>query len=87
VFASATQFGLTQVLGPDMRVQRDFFARPMWEQETICENSWCPACAEADIGMLDPAEFEEGGRVFVEGRCARCGGSIRTELTESRASE
>ena len=66
-----------------MRVERDFFARNQVEQEFICENSWCDACDEADIGLLEPHEFEEEGRIFVEGACARCRARIITVLTDS----
>jgi hypothetical protein len=65
-----------------MRIQRDFFARDQIDQEYICENTWCDTCDEADIGLLNPVEFEEDGRVFVEGACARCRGRIVTEITE-----
>lgn len=70
-----------------MRVQRDFFARNRLEQEFICETTWCDTCGEADIGLLNPVEYEEGGRVFVEGACARCRGRIVTELTEQSAGD
>ena len=65
-----------------MRTPRDFFARDQIEQESICENTWCDRCDEADIGLRDPQEYEENGRVLVEGKCIRCGSSVVTELTE-----
>jgi hypothetical protein len=68
-----------------MRDERDFFARDKFEQQYICENTWCGACGEADIGLLHPREYEEEGRVFVEGACARCGGRIVTEIREESA--
>ncbi len=70
-----------------MRVPRDFFARDWIVQESICENTWCGNCAEADIGLLNPVEYEEDGHIFVEGACARCRGKIVTEIKESRAYE
>jgi len=68
-----------------MRVPRDFFARDWIDQESICENTWCDNCSEADIGLLNPVEYEESGRFFVEGACARCRGKIVTEIRESGA--
>jgi hypothetical protein len=65
-----------------MRVHRDFFARDQIDQEYICENTWCDTCDEADIGLLNPVEYEEDSRVFVEGACARCLSRIVTEITE-----
>ena len=63
-----------------MRVQKDFFARPPLDQESICENTWCNVCNAADIGLLNPVEYAENGHVFVEGTCAKCGGKIVTEI-------
>jgi hypothetical protein len=66
-----------------MRVERDFLVRKQVEQELICENTWCDGCGEADIGLLEPREFEENGEVFVEGACERCRQRIVTAITES----
>jgi hypothetical protein len=32
--------------------------------------------------MQDPKEFEEDGRVVVEGTCVACGSTIRTTIEE-----
>jgi hypothetical protein len=66
-----------------MRVSRDFFARNWIDQESICENTWCESCAEADIGLLDPIEYEEDGRILVEGVCAKCRSRIVSEIKET----
>jgi hypothetical protein len=65
-----------------MKVQRDFFARARLDQESIRENTWCDVCCEPDIGLLNPVEYGENGKVFVEGECARCRGHIVTEIIE-----
>jgi hypothetical protein len=70
-----------------MRISRDFFARDQFEQESICENTWCDTCDEADIGLLNPIEYEEHGHIFVEGQCTRCRGKVATELTEHQTRE
>ena len=62
------------------RIPRDFSKRGAVEQKSILEDTWCDACKEADLGMTNPVEFEENGKVTVEGNCARCGGPIRTTL-------
>ncbi len=50
----------------------------MW----ILENSWCDSCNEADLGMENPVEFEQDGKIFVEGNCSQCGASIQSALEE-----
>lgn len=68
-----------------MRVERNFFARDTFEQEAICENTWCDACGEADIGLLHPREYEEDGQVFVEGVCAGCQSRVVTSIHKGSA--
>jgi hypothetical protein len=65
-----------------VRVIRDFAARPQAERDGLLDDTWCGACAAADLGMTDPGEYEEGGRVFIEGRCRRCGGRVVNEVVE-----
>jgi hypothetical protein len=70
-----------------MRVQRDFFSRGQPDQDFIRDNTWCDTCDEADIGLLNPVEYDEDGRVFVEGVCARCRSPIVTEIAEHSAGD
>lgn len=65
-----------------MRVQRDFYARSPSDQRSFLEETWCAQCGDCDIGMDCPVEYEESGRVYIEGRCLGCHGSVRTEITE-----
>jgi hypothetical protein len=67
-----------------VRVPRNFAARPELDRLSMLEATWCGACAQADLGMSDPEEYEEDGRVFLAARCRRCGGAIVTELLERR---
>jgi len=64
------------------RVQRDFAARDQHERESLLANTWCTVCEKADLGMIDPVEFEDGEGSVLEGRCAVCGGPVETWLTE-----
>ncbi|PTN55051.1 hypothetical protein [Stenotrophomonas panacihumi] len=64
-----------------MKRDRDFSARAPLDQAFVLQNTWCDICQEADIGLANPTEYEEDGRVFVEGACARCGNGIVTELS------
>ncbi len=62
------------------RVDRDFLARPAWEQSWMVENTWCDVCGEADLGLDSPSEYADDGRVYVEGVCRRCGGAVCSEI-------
>ncbi len=70
-----------------MRVPRNFLQRDPAEQRSICSHTWCSRCDQADLGLRTPVEYEEGGRVFVEGACAKCGKRVVTELHEIRADD
>lgn len=69
-----------------MRSPRKFTDRNPDEQRWLTENTWCDACCEADLGISSPAEYEEKGRVFVEGNCSRCGARISSEVIVREAS-
>lgn len=62
------------------KIYRDFEARTELEKGWILENTWCDECDEADLGMTAPREYEEDGRIYVEGRCPRCGQRICSEI-------
>ena len=38
------------------RRERPFEARPPAEREWMLDNTWCPGCGEADLGMSFAAE-------------------------------
>ena len=64
------------------RVQKDFSARDRLERESLLANTWCNVCEKADLGMIDPVEFEDGDGSVLEGVCVVCGAPIETLLTE-----
>jgi len=64
------------------RTERDFAARPPEDLEWMMQNTWCDACAEADLGMDAPREYEEGGHIYVEGKCRRCREVVRSEVVD-----
>lgn len=66
----------------DERQLRNFFDRDEEEQTAFLENTWCNRCQQVDLGMSDPVEFTQNGRLFIEGRCLVCGETITTELVE-----
>lgn len=61
-------------------VQKDFFARPIEEQNDFLQMTWCNECMEMDLGMKNPQEFEAGERAWIEGECVKCGSKVVTEL-------
>ncbi|WP_421853931.1 hypothetical protein [Marinomonas sp.] len=63
-------------------VERDFFARPVEEQDDFLAQTWCNHCTEVDLGMTNPKEFESKDRVWIEGDCVKCGNSTVTEIVE-----
>jgi transcription initiation factor TFIIIB Brf1 subunit/transcription initiation factor TFIIB len=65
-----------------MRKLRDFSARSPAEQQMLTEDSWCDLCDEADLGMRDAKEFDEDGKIVIEGLCVKCGSVIRNHLTD-----
>lgn len=65
-----------------MRKARDFAARPAAEQKWMLKNTWCDVCGQADLGMTSPFEYEENKKVFLEGLCSSCGGTVISEVIE-----
>jgi hypothetical protein len=60
----------------------NFFARPVRELQWILADTWCDTCQEADLGMIDPHEYEVNGSKIVEGTCRKCGSRIKNLITE-----
>lgn len=64
------------------RIERDFNARDEEEKKAFLEQTWCNQCQEVNLGMVEPVEYEQNDTVFIEGKCAKCGSIILTELTD-----
>lgn len=62
--------------------ERDFSGRPYPEQEWMLEHTWCANCNLADLGLIQPIEFEEDGKVFLEGLCRKCKNRVVSEIVE-----
>jgi hypothetical protein len=67
------------------RKQLDFSLRSEEERRWFTENTWCDNCNEADLGIVDPIEFEESGVIFVEGKCKKCGKTVISKIQEKVA--
>lgn len=67
-----------------MRSARNFFARSVEEKRALSKESWCDSCGKADLGIAEPVEFEEDGKVYVEGKCPCCDAHVITEILESQ---
>ena len=63
------------------KIKRDFYARSAEEQNDFLAMTWCNACMQADLGMVEPEEYELADTIFIEGKCRVCGGVVTTELS------
>lgn len=61
-------------------ILKDFFARPLEEQQDFMMQTWCNECMEMDLGMVNPKEFETSARSWIEGECIKCGTKVITEI-------
>ena len=66
------------------RVMRDFYQRGPSERNWMVESTWCGECRIHDLGLDDPVEYEEEGRIYVEGRCRICGEPTLAEIVDQR---
>ena len=64
------------------RIERDFYARDKDDQDAFLSQTWCNTCMEVDLGMKEPQEFEQNGGVYIEGKCAKCGDLVTTEIAD-----
>ena len=64
------------------RIERDFSAREPEDQEAFLSQTWCNQCMEADLGMVNPCEYELDGVVYIEGQCKKCGSTVCTEIAD-----
>lgn len=64
------------------RTERDFSQRSEEDQQAFLTQTWCDQCMEADLGMVEPEEYEEDGIVVIAGKCKKCGEVVATELTD-----
>jgi hypothetical protein len=64
------------------KIERDYSKRSEFERSCFEEDTWCDECNQADIGLFEPHEYEEGGKVFIEGKCRKCGGHVVSEIIE-----
>ncbi|TNC92175.1 MAG: hypothetical protein CSH36_05895 [Thalassolituus sp.] len=64
------------------RIERDFYARDKDDQDAFLSQTWCNTCMEVDLGMKEPQEYELNGVVYIEGKCAKCGDLVTTEIAD-----
>lgn len=41
-----------------------------------------PKCQQADLGLLNPIEYETDGQIFIEGKCKICSTIVVSNITE-----
>jgi len=66
------------------RIDRDFYQREAAERDWMIENTWCGECQLPDLGIDEPREFEEAGRIFLEGDCRICRRTLTSEVVDQR---
>ena len=66
-----------------MKKARDFLGRSREDQLWLLKNTWCDRCQQADLGLIEPLEFEKAGQIFLEGKCKRCGATVVTEISNT----
>ena len=64
------------------RKERNFHIRDLAEQKMFSEDTWCGFCNEANLGLNEPIEYEQGGKIFIEGVCKKCGHRVVSEIIE-----
>ena len=64
------------------RIERDFYARDKDDQDAFLSQTWCNTCMEVDLGLKEPQEYELNGVVYIEGKCAKCGDLVTTEIAD-----
>jgi uncharacterized RDD family membrane protein YckC len=70
----------TVVIHSTDKIFQDFYNRPEEEQEYFAENTWCPNCKKADLGINNPVEYKRNGKFYIAGECKSCGLEIVTEI-------
>ena len=66
------------------RSERDFYKRSEVLRSCFIEDTWCDECGQADLGLVEPHEYEEDGQVFFEGKCQKCGSHVVSEIIEEQ---
>jgi hypothetical protein len=61
---------------------RDFNARSAQDQQDFTQFTWCDTCQKENLGLSDPKEYEQGGTIFIEGKCKQCAQGVITEITD-----
>jgi hypothetical protein len=62
--------------------ERNFYSRSQPERLLLEENTWCDTCHKADLGLVEPREYEEAGEIFIEGKCRKCGSRVVCQIVE-----
>ncbi len=69
------------------KTQKDFFRRDENDRQLLIENTWCENCKEADLGLTEPIEYEQNSKLFVEGKCSKCGTRVVSEIIEIQSNK
>ncbi|MGK0474971.1 MAG: hypothetical protein ACJAYV_000622 [Oleispira sp.] len=76
---------MTDAINEEMNdeiVERNFEDRTDEDKEAFLTQTWCNACQAADLGMVEPKEYELNGTIIVEGKCKTCSEVSLTEVAD-----
>lgn len=65
-----------------MSNKRDFYERDEFQQYDVLKAVWCDECDAPNLGIEDPVEYEEGGIILLEGKCAQCGEEVIARIEQ-----
>ena len=80
-------FAKTIVVRNNERASRNFYKRPIEEQEWLKKNTWCDKCQKADLGIEDASEYLQSGKIYLSGFCNSCGKEIESEIIEKNITD
>lgn len=63
---------------------RNFNNRSQLERHLLQEDTWCETCNQADLGLVEPREYEEAGEILIEGKCRKCGNRVVSKIIEKQ---
>ena len=66
-----------------VRIPRDFFSRPLKDQEVFIRASCCERCEIDGFELILPEEYEIDGELFLSGFCPLCKCECITEIIQA----
>lgn len=68
-----------------MKTLIDINTLPDVEKRFYLEETWCPACELADLGITNVEMYLQDGHKYISGNCKVCGERCSSEIIEKTA--